>query len=233
MKIFEIQTSTLFCLTLLVGFCVTNTACLAQEKAKQGSIELSETAEIVEDNPFDATEDILNDHKFDIVFSQSTRVEDFVAFLREKTDDRVNFIVQRDARNVMVPPLELREVSVYSGLKAMGELTEVYFDEDADLGFMIRNEAVSSLEVFNVSQVLDKTVKGHSSLLSAIEIGLEMNNSSLDNVSLKFHEETKLLFVKAIDTDLDIVIQVLEQLGGRPLNDPKEGGAGKTGGGAF
>jgi len=230
MKHFELRTPTLFCLTLLVGFCATNTACLAQEKTKQDTSAVSETADMAEDNPFGAREDVFEDVKFDILFSQSTSVEDFVAFLREKTDGRINILVARDARKVMIPSLELRGMSTRSALNAMGEVTpEIYWDK-VEEGIKVQSDSEISLKVFNVSRIVDKNEKAQASMLSAIEIGLEMNNSTLENVSLKFHEETKLLFIRASESDLDIVTQVLIQLGGKNFDKPDEVETGQGGG---
>ena len=37
-----------------------------------------------------------------------------------------------------------------------------------------------------------------------------------EKVNLKLHEQTRLLFVKGTDAELDVVYQIVEQLGGSP-----------------
>ena len=113
--------------------------------------------------------------------------------------------------------------------------TEVFGDDIGQGLIQVIRESEISLKVFNVSHIVSRNDQAKTSMLSAIEIGLKLNNSSLENVNLKFHEETKLLFIRASDSDLDIVIQVLEQLGGRPLRKLKkdEDGGGMYGGGSF
>ena len=207
---------------MLVGFCAANAPCFAQEEENP----FFETAEAVAARQASDPDDyqrIYQDFRFDIMFSQPTSVEDFADLLREKTDGRVNILVASDARNVMISSLELKGVSIASALLAMSVATrqEVYYDDSGEGFIQVMRDSEISLKVFNVSHIVSRNEQAQTSMLSAIEIGLKLNNSSPENVSLKFHEETKLLFIRASDSDLDIVIQVLEQLGGKSLSNAK------------
>ena len=60
------------------------------------------------------------------------------------------------------------------------------------------------------------------------------------NVTIKLHKETKLLFLKGGEADIQIVAAIIAELGGKPLpQDGKgrgkqdDGGGSKGGGGAF
>lgn len=231
MKLFETQIRSLLCLALLVSFLAANTACSAQDKTKPKS-NPQQGDPASEDKA--AEVDKFLEQKIDIEFQESLSVEDFVAYLRDKTDDRVNIVVAKDARKVMIPSLELRQVSIVAALNAMhvatqeevgwnngpGEFIRIFRDPNrADPLF---NKSATSVRVFNVSKIVDQNEKAEASMLSAIEIGLEMSSSSPENVNMKFHKETKLLFIRASGTDVDTVMQVLEQIGAgltKPMDD--------------
>ena len=73
------------------------------------------------------------------------------------------------------------------------------------------------LMVINVSRILQG--RNLETLMSAIELGLQMQNDGKnqnEKVNLKLHEQTRLLFVKGTDAELDVVYQIVEQLGGSP-----------------
>ena len=229
MKPFEKQIRTYICFIFLVGFLATNAVCSAQDETKPTS------------NPprkpparrFPAVVDKFSKHIFDVKFREPVSVDEFVAFLREETDHEINIVVSKDARKVMIPPIELKQVSIKGALHAMQVATQdevtwngiqeglLRIQSDPGMAGMGAQELDDPnrilVSVVDVSKIVDQDDQAESSMLSAIEIGLEMNNSSPENVKIKFHKETKLLFIRAKQGDLDIVSQVLYEIDhGRP-----------------
>ena len=216
MKPFEKRIRIFLCFVFLVGFLSTNAVCSAQDELKKTSKSSRKTPVVVEQS---------SEQKFDVMFEKPISVEDFATYLRNKTDNKVNIVVAKNARKVMIPPIELKQVSFYSALKAMQVATQkevfpisghdafIEINRDPNLAKPLDKESATSVRVFNVSRIVDKNKDAESSMLSAIEIGLEMSNSSPENVNMKFHKETKLLFIRASRSDLDVVMQVIDQIG--------------------
>ena len=231
MNILETKIRTLLCFVLLVGFLGTSTVCNAQDEAKSDKDPRTQRPlPPVETNKY-------SKQKFDIMFEKPLSVEDFVASLRTQTNDSVNIVVAWDARKVMIPSLELRQVSILSALDAMWTATqeEVWWDDgddafikilrkpDSELGMGHSSNRGSETAVMNVANIVDQNEKAEASMLSAIEIGLEMSSSSPENVNIKFHKETKLLFIRATRSDINIVSQVIDQIG-KGIPKRKSGG---------
>ena len=235
MNILETKIRTLLCFVLLVGFLGTSAVCNAQDEAKPDMDPRTQRSLPEETNKY-------SKQKFDIMFEKPLSVEDFVASLRTKTNDSVNIVVAWDARKVMIPSLELRQVSILSALDAMWTATkeEVWWDDGDDAFIKILRKPDSELEmghsnyrgsetaVMNVANIVDQNEKAEASMLSAIEIGLEMSSSSPENVNIKFHKETKLLFIRATRSDINIVSQVIDQIG-KGIPKRKSGGFGGNG----
>ena len=92
-----------------------------------------------------------------------------------------------------------------------GEIISVRRNPDYD------GEPGRPLMVINVSRILQG--RNLETLMSAIELGLQMQNGERnqnEKVNLKLHEQTQLLFVQGTDAELDVVYQIVEQLGGSP-----------------
>jgi len=174
--------------------------------------------------------------KVDITIEEPIQITDFVTLIQDQVPHPLNIIVSRNTASVSVPSMKLKQVSVFAALEAVILATEneILWDNDAEEVIAIRrndgyfDEAKETVTVVNVSEILEDTEE--ASLLSAIEIGLDMRNSSKKNVTIKLHKETKLLFVKGIRADLDVVMQIVSELGGKPW-PPVESDGGGFGGG--
>lgn len=162
--------------------------------------------------------DMIRECKVDIHLTEPTKITEYIGLIQKQTPTPLNIIVSRSARTAVVPPMQFHQVSVQAALRAAvtGTEDELFLNfEDKELISISR--AVDSreiIEVINAFNVLGGVEE--ASLLSAIEIGLGMRDSSKEQVTLKFHKETKLLFVKGSEADVNIVLQIVGQLDGQP-----------------
>ena len=180
-------------------------------------------------------EEKIQNYKVDIEVSRPVKITEFLKEVEEQVPTPLNILVSRNARSVLIPEMVLTNVSVEAVLSAavLAAENEVTWNFDSEEVIVINrdegyfDDSQETVTVVNAKDILANTEE--ASLLSAIEIGLEMRDSSKKNVSIKLHEETKLLFIKGTDSDINIVMQVVAELGGKPW--PPKGQAG--GGGGF
>ncbi len=187
-------------------------------------------------------EEKLQKYKVNIDVSRPLKVTEFIEQLQQSVSDEfgtpLNILVSRNAKSALIPKMRLREVSVYAVLNAavIAAENEIAWDYSADdeevivinLDADYEYQSIETVTVVNVSDILQDTEE--ASLLSAIEIGLELRDSSKENVTIKLHKETRLLFVKGIEADINIVMKIVAELGGKPWSS-KGGGGGFGGGG--
>ena len=188
--------------------------------------------------------------KIDVKFDSSQPLAAFLDGVQEVTPFPLNVVIQRGAKSVEVPPMDLKQVSVYSVLyaavEATGQELQWYLGEDEKCINVARDpdfkgEPSSVLLVVNVVKIVERM--DLKLLQSAIEMGLEMQGGGTDEIKVKFHEPTKLLFIKGSVAELDVVEQVIEQLGGSPFerssrhddndDDDESQGEAARGGGVF
>ena len=227
MKPFEKQIQTFLCIVLWVGFLVANGDCLAQTQTSKAKATFSRRGEPT-----------LNDKKLDVDFmDKPMSAENFFGRLRRKfeeiSDEPLNIVFNENGRTAMIPRIELKQVRISSVLDAVNLATqqELRCDLAGDRVITVQSRsrskskpAKTSVQVFNVAFIVDQNDEAKTTLLSAIEIGLALAESSMDEVSLKFHKQTNLLFIRGSETDIDIVAQVIEQIAaGMP--EPENDGA--------
>ena len=162
--------------------------------------------------------------KIYLEFDRPQPLGDFLSGVQEVTPFPLNVVIQRGAKSVEIPPMDLKQVSVTAVLNAAAEATgqelEWYLSQDKKCINIARNpdfeeEPSSVLLVVNVSKIVQRM--DLKVLQSAIEMGLEMQDGDRDEIKVKFHEPTKLLFIKGSVAELDVVKQVIDQLGGSPF----------------
>ena len=170
----------------------------------------------------------VNEIKIDLKFDSPLVLTEFLELVQTQTPFPLNTVIQRGAENVMIPPMSLQQVSVENVFDAVYQATEYELewdfegDGDGEIISVWRNpdydgEPGRPLMVINVSRILQG--RNLETLMSAIELGLQMQNDGKnqnEKVNLKLHEQTRLLFVKGTDAELDVVYQIVEQLGGSP-----------------
>ena len=134
----------------------------------------------------------------------------------------MNLVLERGLDEVVVAPLELRNASFPVVLASLTVATayEIRHDVLEGVAYIYRDddfspaeESIVSVHIINVTEILDGQKVAEASLLSALEIGLEMNNSSPKKVGLKLHKETKLLFIRANAEDARVVYEIVNRLG--------------------
>ena len=239
MNLLKTQTRTVLCLLLLVGFLAVNNACLAQGLVGEDS----EGFAFDSDESYKKMVEKYSKPNLDIDMEKPESVDSFADVLRQrfegKTGEPLNIVIAKDARKVMIPSMFLKQVSVLSVLQAIQVATQGELRCDFASEGLIQigrrpesNSAKASVRVFNVGNIVDSSDKAEASLLSAIEIGLELVESSPEKISLKFHKETKLLFIRGSSTDIDIVMQVIDQVeAGLSKPKPKHSDMEDDGGG--
>jgi len=159
----------------------------------------------------------LDQTSIDLRFTESTNLRNVIDMIPKQ----MNLVLERGLDGVIVAPIELRNASFRVVLESLSVATarEIEYDLNEGVAFIYRNREFSpakeseiSVHVINVTEILDEQEVAEASLLSALEIGLEMNNSSPKNVGLKLHKETKLLFMRASAEDARVVYEIVDRL---------------------
>ena len=194
--------------------------------------------------PFDhdmSLEQKIEQLRVSIDIDEPMNITMFLEEIQEQVPTPLNILVSPGARSVFIPEMKLQNVSVRSMLNASVIASESEMEwflegEEEEVIIIVRDERYNErraeeVSVVNVAAILKDTEE--ASLLSAIEIGLEMQDRSKKNVTIKLHKETRLLFVKGVKADINIVMKVVSELGGKPW-PPKgrqdTGGFGGRGG---
>lgn len=205
------------------------------------------------------TEYDANSEKFRLDFPGGT-VEEFVDLLRSKpfverqrfqktsnsawelkiSDKPLNVIISDDAKQIRMP--EVKIVTDMLGAFNLFDYVEtpdysVIFQEiDSDneiYSITVEWGTDKFVDVINARQLLVKTPE--ADLLSAIEIGFQMRSPS-NQVQLKLHKETGLLFVRGTEDENRLVNSIVNELmigQGLPGMGSSGGPGGGFGGGGF
>ena len=179
-------------------------------------------------------------------------LESFVAALREAAGEAaVNIVMPQQARELEVPPLELRGVTVHGAVRSL----ELAFGDDSPYRLGVREidpigpvfgvevarfnpfggrsaPLQQTLDVISVADMLEKEGKvgGISAdvLLSSVETALRMSPTSTDGADeslapeIRFHEQGGLLIVKGLPQEVSIVRQTLSELRGSVLQNASQ-----------
>ena len=168
---------------------------------------------------------------FTIDFGGGT-IAQYVALLKDATDGKtdLNIVVTDSAENYRLPEIQVRTnlegaIGVIEGCSTRTSLVEVDTDVSGNIYIVrVEYEEPMQLTVSSVADLLERIEE--QSLLSAVEIGLEMQGSG-SNVTMKLHHETGLLFVKGPESSVELVHQVISELESSARNR----GGGRGGGG--
>lgn len=174
------------------------------------------------------------DEIFTIDFAGGT-IAQYVSVLKDATDGKadLNIVVTDSAENYRLPSINVRTnlegaIGVIEGCSTTKSLVEVATDVTGDI-YIVRVEYEEPLEltVSSVASLLERIEE--QSLLSAVEIGLEMQGSG-SNVTMKLHQETGLLFVKGPKSSVQLVHQVINELESSAFSGAGGRGGGRRGG---
>ncbi|MCB9844587.1 MAG: hypothetical protein H6811_01175 [Phycisphaeraceae bacterium] len=164
--------------------------------------------------------------RIDVRFAGGT-VEQYVRALQAAAGQTpLNVIVTPEAAGAAVSPVELRRVDLASAMRAVESVTDAGRLTIEAVGsvdgapafyrvfFQMRGNGGAphvQTEVFSISEALGDGGTSVESALSAVEAALALSKSSA-RAEMKFHEESRLLFARATDADLDTIRQVLVSL---------------------
>ena len=168
----------------------------------------------------------------DLHFSKPTALSEVIDEIRAQNE--INIVLAPDLNQVLVAPIQLKNISLSAVLSSLsiatgGEVEWKLAGSNEDVVWISRNpqfvnkkhkQPEVTVHVINASRILANQQISEASLLSALEIGLEMNNSSPDSVNLKLHKETKLLFMRASENDAGIVFEIVDRLEEMNGRDP-------------
>ncbi len=185
-----------------------------------------------------------SEQMYEIDFPGGSLVE-YINLIRDLEIPRIDFDGRRQpanifiadsARNLQVPPVQVT-TNMQGALGILEMLSNgsngfqqilVNLDPSETITVISVDGVVPlTVEVINSRQLLNHMKK--ESLLSAIEIGLQMLGDS-GGIELKLHEETGLLFVKGVEQKTELVRRIIEQL--YVANAPVLQGRGMSGGGS-
>lgn len=165
-------------------------------------------------------------------------INQYVTLVKDVTDGKevLNIVVTESAENYKLPPVQVRAsiegvIGVIEGCSTAKNLIEVDTDVTGEVYIVrVEYEEPMSFTVDSVKDLLE--VVDQTALLSAVEIGLEMQGSG-SAVTMKLHEETGLLFVKGPESSVNLVHQVIDELekGAHSGRGPGGGRGGARGGG--
>lgn len=166
-------------------------------------------------------------HVINVEFEGGT-VRDYVAVLRQ-SGENINITLDRDAGDVTIPAVELRNVMLIDALRILDDLEPV--DESFELevgefqsGPVELTSAVYRImskkqrppqpplqtSVWSVSRLLGREIEA-AQLLGAIETALSLQQD-LGAPEVRFHEETGLILARAHPDQISIIGEVVHNL---------------------
>ncbi len=206
---FSSVTRSLLLATALLASLLVDTA-TAQESAQQ-----------VEQNPFDKP--------VSVEFAGGS-VAQYVDVIRQAAPG-INIVITGSAADYAVPEIQLKQVPAIVALECLNRATsEQIFVEYPDYIAYVQNQdqSTTNVRVINVKQLLNAIDK--ADLLTAIEVGLEMQDKPSLKVDLKLHEETGLLFVKGLENQTSLIEEIVNQMSEGALTVASRRGPGLGGG---
>jgi hypothetical protein len=164
----------------------------------------------------------------------------FVAEVR-KADKSINIVVSALADDVEVPALALQSATVYSALRAVGQIVPQDFHVNVEVqppgpsGTPVYAVAVRPMQqpataaaftpltkvvqVFSLRQLTDRVpgdpqdvaVVPPKTILTAIDTGLGIDGGK-DDATIRYHEDSGLLFVQGTPEQTNLVSEVLRSM---------------------
>ena len=128
----------------------------------------------------------------------------------------LNIVLVDKARDFNLPPIKIRTnldaaVQVLASCSSQYERLDVVRDREANVQFIrLRNSNPVITEVLNVRSILEDMP--HEDFSSAIAIGMEFAGGDSDEIDMKLHDETGLLFVKGPENKIMLVQRIINQL---------------------
>ena len=168
--------------------------------------------------------EVKSDELLTIDFSGGT-VGEFIQDVKTTID--LNVVVDELAQDIRIPAIQLNDVEgeiAISILQHVSNQLEV-FNENGILMIMGDHRfgtASKTMAVHEIGQILD--VHDHESIMSAIQLGLEMQQSDPDSIEMHLHVETGLLFARGFRSELTLVQSVIEQLEKKARRNASGGG---------
>lgn len=162
-------------------------------------------------------------------------VNDYIQMLRTSASDPVNIAASEELLSTQIPPIELKNVTLMSALRALGTIGDGAGMIDVrDLSMVGRagdrvgsplyevmwvprraseEQAVTTYSLFDrLPSVSDEeATRMAETLVSAAQTALQMSGSNT-TWDLKFHRPSRLLLVKGNKSQLDVVSGVVERM---------------------
>ncbi len=155
-------------------------------------------------------------------------VDEYVGMVR-KAAAGTNIVITGMAGDFILPDIQLNKVPVDSALdcivRASRDQLSMYYSDHVVFVEDDRQPPTTGVTVINVKQLLASVDK--ADVLTAIEVGMEMQGEQPVKIELKLHEETGLLFVKGLHSQTHLVTEIVNQM----MMGIPSGGLG--GGGGF
>jgi hypothetical protein len=168
--------------------------------------------------------------KIDVDFAGGT-LADYVKMIRESSK-KANIVVSKNAEKTVLPQITINGVEVETAIMILEKLNLDLDIDRSDSVIVINARAVKdSITVVNITPILAEHPR--ETLLTAITEGLELIGSNPDQVALKMHRDTGLLFIRGTLRETSLVSDIVNQLSPREnIRWPnKGGGRGMSGGG--
>ena len=166
---------------------------------------------------------------------------DYVQALKKAAGD-INVIIAVEAKDVLMPPVELTDASVEAALEVLNGKTsqvndrfiklelhanhggnpaeQIVYAVDAKVQGRPVDERIMQ-RVWSVKNILDGGAKAND-LLTAIQTSLDLNTEAGKPAQLKFHEATGLIIARASPNQIDAIQQVIEQMATQNPNVKKD-----------
>ena len=144
-------------------------------------------------------------------------LEDYAELL-QKSGAQINVIINRDAAKTSLPPIKLSGVTPVSAIELLRAINPT-LALNSDRGIYVISKQIdrsvvptaSYAKAISIREIL--TDRKKEDVLNAIEFGLEMVEGEPNSMRLQLHEETSLLFIKGNEQQIEIVQNVLKELG--------------------
>jgi hypothetical protein len=162
----------------------------------------------------------------------------------------LNVVVEEAVQEIPIPRVKLQRVSAEAALGSLAQLTgrRVAVNISENESFMVvrvDNESAREMELTEVLNVCDWMSGGNHAvnpawreqrleqLMDAIKTGLELLESTPDQLKFSLHETTGLLFVRGQHREVELVQRIVSELQrdphGRNRFGPGEGGGAGMG----
>ncbi len=146
-------------------------------------------------------------------------IEALAASYRPTSENLAGVIYSDQAARVSIPSVFVTNVTIHRAIKLLEQIADdadgVYIERETDdydrnTIYVIKANSTSvprTIGIYSVAYLKDETER--NSLLKALELGMMLNESQ--NVQVKIHQETNLLFVRGTPDELHIAEQIVAQ----------------------